>query len=178
MFGYVKQELYEAERAARKAAETEQRRMEEEIRFLSATCKGHETRILDLCDERDALRLTIREFPDAQLKATALLLQHIAPLQTERSSPEPDQEPRKPLTYEQIMSEPASTKREMFLRELRANAAREAQYSEVEREALRIRLAHLTPEEREANRADGVFDATLGITVPAEKAEEKADHVN
>lgn len=175
MFGYVKQEDFDAERAARKAADAEQRRMEEEIRFLSATCKGYETRIFDLCDERDALRLASREERESRFKETALLLQHIAPLQPERPSPETT--PYKSPTYDEIMAEPASTKREMFYREIRANRARELAYSEAEREAVRIRNENMTDEEREAMRPDSVYDAVLGVAVPVAK-DGAEDNVN
>lgn len=175
MLGFVRQELLDAEREARLKAEAESK-------FLSALCKQHETRILDLCDERDVLRAQayaeqerISRAHESHLLEVGQLLEFIKPTPP-AGIPSPDIADRPAATYDEIMAQPASTKREMFDREKRAIRARETQRTEAERKTIAIRLESLTTEEREATRPDGVYDEFLGVDIPARV--EDADHVN
>lgn len=169
MLGFVKQEMLDSEREARLKAEGESR-------FLSANCKMLETRINELLDERDHAVAALRAEQESHIKEVGLLLDHFKPPAPEQPS-SPDTADRPAATYDEIMAEPASTKREMYAREMRANRAREAQRTKAESDAIATRRANLTAEELEANRPDGVYDDMLGVNLP-EPAEDSETHVN
>lgn len=160
MLGYVKEELLnaerekvETEREARIKAEALAVQLSKRIADLQLSIAHYRQMYQDSVTSR---RFEM-ESHERQMKE---LLEHVAPLASP-SSVNPNIPPLKASTAEEIMREPASTRREMILRAQRAAAARQREVEEKEGAAHQRRQELLTDDEKRATMPD--FDYTLGV---------------
>jgi hypothetical protein len=160
MLGYVKQSELDAvnallvtEREARITAEAR-------ASIYASTIEDLQERL------RQAIASNFQQ-GERHAYAQAMLLKHIIPIAP--VNPNAPDTPLKPQTAAEILAEPASTKREMFLREIRANQARLREMDAAARSDYEKRQALLTPEERRATMPD--FDPMLGVFEQPEATE-------
>lgn len=157
MFGYVSQKEFDAQCSARDRAEAH---AESWRQFAEEMARSRDLAFTLLKDERQAHAQQMREARAAHADQVSQLLTHLAPPPAPAAGPGPEGELRRPTAAE-IEAEPASTKREMFVRSVRANQARIREEAENQDKAFKERDAVLNDEERAAMRPD--FDSTLGI---------------
>lgn len=185
MLGLVTQSSFVAEKAKRKTAEAAleaevQKRTNLETDLKAETEKriGAESVVSVWKSQAEGLTKTLSDQAEliertrlAHANQVALILKHVAPL-APPSAPLPPSEERPAPTWEEIMQEPASTKREMLLRRLRAHDARR-KAEEGKNSATQTRSTELMSEdERRAMMPD--VDSTLGIFMDMPKPEGEA----
>lgn len=157
MFGFISRETYNAVRDRRDLLE---RRLAErlvELRTSEASVRRLERQLVELQQSHE--------------RQMATILKHLAP---EPSTPAAGSE-REPLadpTPDEIRAQPASTKREMFVREQAAKRAQALLDKNAGREAAKRRDELLTDEERK--ELERPYDDTLGIRVDEPQSPEEA----
>lgn len=155
MLGYVKQDVYDREVAAREKAEADVA----ELRTQLATAQATNARLLDELSAQ-------RQSNERQFKE---LLDHVAPIAKEPAPFPNDQNLFKRMTADEIMALPASSRREMQFRAHQARLARAREEQENDKAAREARDAMFSPAEQAEIR--GEWDPTLGVfTTPKEEA--------
>lgn len=152
MLGYVKQDLYDREVAAREKAETDVA----DLRMRLDAAQATNTRLLEEFSGQ-------RESHERQM---AGLLEHIAP----KPQPSPlmnDENLFRRLSAEEILSLPASTHREMQARAHQARLARAREEQDADKNAREARERMFTTAEHAEIR--GEYDGVLGVYLQAKE---------
>lgn len=151
--GYVKQELFDQERDGRIRAEVSAQHWKERCESMGEANHRLEQ---DLKDRHHQYANLVTE-----------LLNGLRPKEAARPET-PDGAVFEEMTYAQIMAQPAVGKREMEMRDRRAQAALERMRSNKQDEQERRRQELLTDEEKRATMPD--FDSTLGVFIEEDQA--------
>lgn len=171
MLGLIPQALYDDEKRNRKTAEDAVRDCQRQLAAAQQLAADRNQVIDDyrkLYQQEVDSRRQDRAEHAAQMKT---LLAHVAPLAPEREA-EAGTPPRR-ATADDIMLEPATGKRGQIARKRAADARREQDQSEADREAAEHRKGLLTEEERR-NMEDATFDATLGVSFDVAKSDNES----
>lgn len=151
MLGYVSKDVYDDEVKRRVAAEATATVLREQLQVA----QDH---------ARDLLTQYTQQAKD--------LLDHIAPLA--KSSPlAQGEEVLKNMSAEEIMALPASTRREMILRNHQARLARARESQEQDKAARESREAMFSDAER--SEINGDFDPMMGVFQPKEVSDNAAN---
>lgn len=152
MLGFISREMFDAEKEWRIRAEARADELVGRVADLKAMLDGFQPfHKHEMQKQREIYEKQIQELQ--------------ARIQEYESAP-PTPVKLEDMTAEEIMRIPATSKREMFVRRMRAADARIREDNRTAEEARARRMAHLTPEERRANMTD--FDDTLGVFLERE----------